>query len=226
MILLAIDTAASLCAASVHDAGSTERGRAVRDLGKGHAEHLMAVIDEALAQAGVTFADLGAVAVSIGPGSFTGIRVGVSAARGLALALSVPVVGVTTLEALAFEARATVPGRAILAALDGGRGEIHAALFGADGKELAAAAALDAETALLLAREQAAVVTGSAADILQALAGGELEIAGCAATADIAAYASLASSKPLDGSRPAPLYLRSADAKVQEGFAVSRKAAT
>lgn len=224
MILLTIDTSANLCAASIHDA--KERGRAVRDLGKGHAEHLMAVIDEALTQAGVTFADLGAVAVSIGPGSFTGIRVGVSAARGLALALGIPSVGVTTLEALAFEARATVPGRVILAALDGGRGEIHAALYDAEGMELAAPAALDAETALSLVRQEDAVVTGSAADILQALAGGKLEVAGRAATPDIAAYASLAASKPLDGSRPAPLYLRSADAKVQEGFAVSRKAAT
>ena len=86
------------------DAG-VELGRAVLDIGKGHAEILMDVIAEALGAAGIAFAGLGAVAVSVGPGSFTGVRVGVSAARGLALALKIPAVGVSTLEALAAETR-------------------------------------------------------------------------------------------------------------------------
>lgn len=226
MTLLAIDTSAKLCAASVHDTALGERGRAVRDLGKGHAEHLMAVIDEAMEAAGVGFADLDIVAVSVGPGSFTGIRVGVSAARGLALALGIPAIGVTTLEVLAFEARAIFPGRAVLAALDGGRSEIHAALHFAEGEELAVPAALDVQAALALVRTHGAVVTGSAADALQTLAGETLDIASSTATADIAAYATVALTKPIEGPRPAPLYLRSADAKVQEGFAVPRKAAS
>ena len=66
------------------------------DLGKGHAEHLMAVVHDAMSAAqGSTIRDLGTIAVSVGPGSFTGVRVGVSAARGLALALKIPAVGVT-----------------------------------------------------------------------------------------------------------------------------------
>ncbi|MBE0692228.1 MAG: tRNA (adenosine(37)-N6)-threonylcarbamoyltransferase complex dimerization subunit type 1 TsaB, partial [Aquamicrobium sp.] len=84
MRLLAIDTAADLCAACVRDTDGGERGRSVLDLGKGHAEHLMGVIEAALREAGCGFADLDAVAVSVGPGSFTGVRVGVAAARGLA----------------------------------------------------------------------------------------------------------------------------------------------
>ena len=118
MKLLAIDCAANLCAACVYDAAAgKELGRSVRDLGKGHAEHLMAVIDEALKAGGTDYAGLGAVAVSVGPGSFTGLRVGVSAARGLALALKIPAIGVTTLEALAAEASGGIsrppgPGRA------------------------------------------------------------------------------------------------------------------
>ena len=106
MMLLAIDTAAGLCAACVYDATAGEvTGRDVLDIGKGHAEHLMAVIGPPLSEAGIGYGDLGAIAVSVGPGSFTGVRVGVSAARGLALALKMPAIGVTTLEALAAEAR-------------------------------------------------------------------------------------------------------------------------
>ena len=87
MNLLAIDTAASICAACVLDTTSgRERGRAVLDLGKGHAEHLMGTIGEALEKESLGYHELGMVAVSVGPGSFTGSRVGVSAARGLALA--------------------------------------------------------------------------------------------------------------------------------------------
>src|SRR6185312_10742192 len=130
MIVLAIDCAASLCAACVYDAvAKKELGRNVLDLGKGHAEHLMAVIADALNASGVGYADLNAIAVSSGPGSFTGVRVGVSTARGLALALKIPAIGVTTLEALAGEAREKFPGRAVLVVLDGGREEVHAALY-------------------------------------------------------------------------------------------------
>jgi tRNA threonylcarbamoyladenosine biosynthesis protein TsaB len=222
MIILAIDTSANLCAASVH--ADHELGRCVRDLGKGHAEHLMAVVDEALAAAGKIYADLDRLAVSVGPGSFTGIRVGVSAVRGLALALKIPAIGVTTLEALALEARQANAGRNVMAALDGGRGEIHAALYGPDGEEIATPAAIDLKAACDLAKRANAVLVGTAADAIHA-AGGSLDIAGRQATADIAAYAVLGSGKPDTGARPAPLYLRSADAKVNAGFAVARKAA-
>src|SRR5690606_9789500 len=114
MNILAIDTAASLCAACVYDRDArAESGRAVIDLGKGHAEHIMAIIGEALERAGLGYDAVGAVAVSVGPGSFTGVRVGVAAARGLALALKIPAIGVSTLEALAAEARESFPGRPI-----------------------------------------------------------------------------------------------------------------
>ncbi|MCB8829752.1 tRNA (adenosine(37)-N6)-threonylcarbamoyltransferase complex dimerization subunit type 1 TsaB, partial [Escherichia coli] len=71
------------------------------DIGKGHAERLMAFIEQTLNHAAVPISAIGKIAVSIGPGSFTGVRVGVSTARGFGLALQCPVVGVSTLEALA-----------------------------------------------------------------------------------------------------------------------------
>ncbi len=222
MVTLAVDTSANLCAACVYDAQFGERGRAVRDLGKGHAEHLMAVIDEALVAAGKRYSDLDRIGVSIGPGSFTGIRVGVSAARGLALALGVPAIGVTNLEALTLETRDKFPERKVMAALEGGRGEIYLALFAPDGGELISPAATDIGMAAAMAGREDVVLTGTAADRVNEAAGGTYAIAGRYATADISVYAKLAAIARDATDRPVPLYLRSADAKVQEGFAVAR----
>ncbi|ODT03944.1 MAG: tRNA (adenosine(37)-N6)-threonylcarbamoyltransferase complex dimerization subunit type 1 TsaB [Mesorhizobium sp. SCN 65-20] len=224
MILLAIDCAASLCAASVHDTGAgRELGRSVRDLGKGHAEHLMAVIDEALAQAGKTYADLGRIAVSTGPGSFTGVRVGVSAARGFSLALKVPAVGVTTLEALAAETRDALGPRAVLAALDAGRDEIHAALYDEHGGVLREPAVLTLGEAAAIAASGPMALAGTAAKMIAEAAGKDLEFGPMLATADIGTYARLAAAK-VPGDRPKPVYLRAPDAKPQAGFVLPREA--
>lgn len=207
MLLLAIDTAATLCAACVLDTGAGERGRAVLDLGKGHAEHLMGVIDAALEAAGATYADLGGIAVSVGPGSFTGVRVGVAAARGLALALKVPAVGVSTLEALAAEA---APGRPAIARIEAGRGQAWVAAFCAAGEPVFGPAALSLEAADDFVRNAdagAVVATGT--------------------TADIATYARLGAAKLAAGpvpEKPKPLYLREADARPQDAFALPRRA--
>lgn len=231
MRILAIDTASVLCAACVLDTAAGELGRAVLDLGKGHAEHLMAAIGGAMSEAGCTYRDLDAIAVAVGPGSFTGVRVGVAAARGLALALGIPAVGVTTLEALAQQARQARPGRPVIAALDAGRGEIHAAAFSADGAPLLEPAALAIGDALTLAGKSDAdtVLAGSAARALAEAAGHDPAIVSEEATADIATYARLGAIKlsipGATAARPKPVYLRAADAKPQTGFALPRKAA-
>lgn len=208
MNLLAIDTAAGPCAASVLDTATGERGREVRQLGTGHAEHLMEVVGLALARAGLAYRDLDAVVVSVGPGSFTGVRVGVAAARGLALALKVPAVGVSTLEALAAEARERNPGRKVIARIDAGRGQVYAASFSARGQPVfgPAALSLDAAEAMLREAGDAVVVDGR--------------------TADIGVYARLGAQKLAAGGAmpsPKPLYLRDADAKPQTAFVLPRK---
>ncbi|TPK69963.1 tRNA (adenosine(37)-N6)-threonylcarbamoyltransferase complex dimerization subunit type 1 TsaB [Mesorhizobium sp. B2-3-3] len=223
MKVLAIDCAASLCAACVYDAAAeVELGRSVLDLGKGHAEHLMAVIAEAMKAGATDYAGLGAVAVAVGPGSFTGLRVGVSTARGLALALKVPAIGVTTLEALAAEAAAAFPGRAVLAALDAGREEIHAALYDKMSALTYGPAVATLAEATALAVDNAAVLAGTAAAQIATSAGRAFDIGPRAATADIVTYARLAATKG-EGDRPKPLYLRGADAKPQAGFILSRQ---
>ena len=224
MILLTLDTVASLCAAGVWDADAgRELSRCVRDPGKGHAEILMSVIDAALAAAGRAYADLGGIAVAVGPGSFTGIRVGVSTARGLALALSVPSTGVSTLDALADEARAAFPGRPVLVALDARRDEIYVATYGPDDTQSAAPRIVRLPEAVELARQGAPVLAGNAATMIAKAAGGGFDVATEAATADIATYARLAGRQGFSGEKPRPLYLRGADAKPQEGFALPRR---
>jgi len=110
--LLAFDTSAAHCAAALllHGKIITQTRE---DMAKGQSERLMPMIEEVLTAAGFHWRDLGAVAVGVGPGNFTGIRISVAAARGLALGLGVPAVGVTGLEVLAFgstgRSRAVLP---------------------------------------------------------------------------------------------------------------------
>src|SRR5260370_37708170 len=102
MLILAIDTALDACAAGVLD---TEAGRLIAQESKamkcGHAEALMPLIARVIEQSGIAFSSLDRIAVTTGPGSFTGLRVGLSAARGIALAANKQVVGLTTLTAYA-----------------------------------------------------------------------------------------------------------------------------
>src|SRR5207245_2123184 len=102
MLILAIDTALDACAAAVLDTSAggviAQESQAMK---RGHAEALMPLIARVVKASGVAFAALDRIAATTGPGSFTGLRVGLSAARGIALAASKPVVGVTTLTAFA-----------------------------------------------------------------------------------------------------------------------------
>ncbi|MBA3447620.1 MAG: tRNA (adenosine(37)-N6)-threonylcarbamoyltransferase complex dimerization subunit type 1 TsaB [Pseudaminobacter sp.] len=223
MKLLAIDCSASLCAACVFDAeADREIGRSVLDLGKGHAEHLMAVVGEALKDAALGFSDLDAIAVSVGPGSFTGVRVAVSAARGFALALKIPAVGVTTLEALAAEARDQFGARNVLSALDGGREEIQAAVYDEFGAVLYAPAVITLSQAADMAKRFSAGLAGTAAKTVAAMLSPTPNTGPLAATADIAVYARLAARTAFSGEKPRPLYLREPDAKPQAGFVLPR----
>jgi tRNA threonylcarbamoyladenosine biosynthesis protein TsaB len=222
-MLVTLDTCATLCAASISDAGA-ELGRSVRDIGTGHAEQLMDVIADALAAAGKAYRDLTGIGVSVGPGSFTGIRVGVSTARGLALALKVPSVGVGTLDAIAEETRRLFPARAVLVALDARRDELYTAAFDPEGRIVAEPAVMTLEQAVeLLGKLADPVLAGSAAPMLADAAGGAFDIASTAATADIAAYARLAHRQGFSGERPKPLYLRAPDAKPQASFVLPRR---
>ncbi|MGB3503227.1 MAG: tRNA (adenosine(37)-N6)-threonylcarbamoyltransferase complex dimerization subunit type 1 TsaB [Mesorhizobium sp.] len=228
MIVLAIDTASTLCAVCLWDAAqSRELGRAVEDIGKGHAERLMELIERALGEAGIGYDKVGVIAVSVGPGSFTGIRVGVSAARGLALALGIPAHGVTTLSAIAEAVRAKTSGRRIVAAIDAKRDELYAADHARDGSVTAGPMIVRYDAAASLAAGEPPVLAGSGAAIIAdriEQAGGERPaiLDDHATTADIAIYAALAAAGKSANSPPKPLYLRAPDARPQGGFALPR----
>jgi tRNA threonylcarbamoyladenosine biosynthesis protein TsaB len=219
MLTLAIDTAANFCSACLWDAAT---GRVLasqeRDIGRGHAEQLMDVIAETLAAAGRPFADIERVAVAIGPGSFTGIRVGVAAARGFGLALGVPVAGVTMLEALAADARAETDGT-VTVAIRGGRGQLFMQSFDPAGNPLGEPQAVDSDAAADAVPASATFLAGNAARDVAAQLDRAIGIGVDRATGAIATIARLSETS---GREPAPLYLRGADARPQEGFALPR----
>lgn len=149
MNILGFDTAASSCSAALWCDGrvSARRGEPMT---RGHAEALMPMILAVLDDAGARFDDLDAIAVTRGPGSFTGLRVGLATAQGLSLARDLPVTGVTTLEAAAFgvcRAREAPPNGAcnIVAAIDTRRADVYVQVFSPAMRPLSEPAALMAD---------------------------------------------------------------------------------
>jgi len=218
MIVLALDTAGVDCAAAVYDSGSDSvMGEVTETIGRGHAEHLMHVIDEALAKAGTALSAIERVVVTVGPGSFTGIRIGVAAARGFALSLDIPAVGVTTLEVMAAAAGKQNPGKPVLAAIDAKREEIYLQAFGADGSPLDEARAVTVDEARTIVSAFDGIVTGTAVARLSDAPPAERPDA-----FPIAIVARLGAAKPVS-EKPKPLYLRGPDARPQAGYAVPRQ---
>lgn len=103
MYILALDTACGRCSVAVYGDGE-ERSFLVSEQATRQAEQLIPMIEQALEQAEIGYSDLDVVAVTIGPGSFTGVRIGLATARGIALASGTPLMGITTLECMAYAA--------------------------------------------------------------------------------------------------------------------------
>jgi tRNA threonylcarbamoyladenosine biosynthesis protein TsaB len=184
--ILAFDTSAAHCAAAL--LWGDRVVLRLEEMQKGQAERLFPMLEEILTEGGVAWRDLAAIAVGTGPGNFTGVRISVAAARGLALALGVPAIGVTRLEAMAYGAT-----RPVSVVEDARRGEVYVQSFFAAGPDQARIVAVEAMGPL------AARVVGFGG-VAPAMALAE-------AMARIAA-GRLGHAQP----RPAPVYLRGADA--------------
>mgnify|MGYP000112016950 CR=1 FL=1 len=212
MLTLAIDTSGADCA--VHLARDGAALTQLREtLGRGHAERLAPMTQEALAQAGVKAPDIARIGVVTGPGSFAGIRVGVAFARGLALALKAPALGVSLFDLWAREYAA----EPVLAAVhDSGRGEAAFRLY-RKGDPAGAVMRLPYEAAAAAVREESAapMLAGSAAQrIAEFLPGARLAPD---APADLALLARIAADADPAAFPPAPLYVRPPDAKLPGG---------
>lgn len=177
----------------------------------------MGIVDRAMDKAGLALSAVDRIAVTIGPGSFTGIRVGVAAARGFALSLGVPAVGITTLAVMAEAQRQKTPGRPVLTAMDAKRNEIYLQAFNADGEPLDEARAVTVEEAQTVAAAFDGEITGSATPLLKPDATGDH-----ANHFPISLVARLGADADPSAGKPKPLYLRGPDAKPQAGFAIAR----
>jgi tRNA threonylcarbamoyladenosine biosynthesis protein TsaB len=167
MLILAIDTALDACAAAVLDA---ETGKLIAQesqaMKRGHAEALMPLIGRVVVASGTAFAELGRIAVTTGPGSFTGLRVGLSAARGIALAANIPVVGVTTLAAYAAPIVSQNAEHPVVSAIDARHDHVYLQVVSGNGSALVRPRLAPIAEALDAWRFGAPVLVGNAAAML------------------------------------------------------------
>lgn len=217
MPLLAIDCATDACSAALWIRGGPGPGR-FEPMKRGHGEALMPMVQSVMTEAGLSFADLDSVAVTVGPGAFTGLRIGMSAARGIALAAGKPLIGVTTLEAVA---GAQDPWDGLLLVVLGSkRADVYAQIFEPDGAAACDPCAVPPEevSSMLPAAAGIAVAGDAAAAVMAALAGRRPKpvrlpgpgLPDAAVVARIAAGREAGAGDP--PGPPAPLYLRPPDA--------------
>jgi tRNA threonylcarbamoyladenosine biosynthesis protein TsaB len=228
MHVLAIDTALAACAAAIFDSVADEVVHSESlPLERGHAEELMPLIARVMQDAGLAFSQLDRIAVTIGPGSFTGLRVGIAAARGIALAAGKPVVGISTLAAYCAPALADDLADTVLAAIDARHGHVYMQMAGGE-------------------RFRIPPTYASLADALRAIepAQGEVHLAGSAAhliaehwpagkrppmvrragpVPEIEWVARLAVRADPQISPAKPLYLRAPDARPQQAARLPRQ---
>jgi tRNA threonylcarbamoyladenosine biosynthesis protein TsaB len=220
MLILAIDTALDACAAGVLDTNVgaliAQESQAMK---RGHAEALMPLIGRVIREAGIGFAALDRIAVTTGPGSFTGLRVGLSAARGIGLAANKPVVGLSTLTAYAAPVVGQNAAQPVVSAIDARHDHVYFQVVSGDGGSLMRPRVAPVEEALGAAQFGAAHLVGNAAQILadrwpaDALPPFKVDPQ---PAPDITWLAWLGAAVSPDTSPARPYYLRAPDAKPQK----------
>jgi tRNA threonylcarbamoyladenosine biosynthesis protein TsaB len=228
MRVLAIDTALAACAVAVLDIG---RGGILAQetlrMTRGHAEALMPLLARMMQRAGIAFADVDRIAVTTGPGSFTGLRVGIAAARGIALAAGKPAIGLTTLAAYAAPLIAATDALPVVAAVDARHDHVYLQIFGPGGRRLVAPRLASLRDAVQRAAASGAPrIVGNAAELLAASwPAGEPPPAAVVqqAAPDIAWVARLGAAAEPTGAPVKPLYLRTPDAQPQDAAQLPRR---
>ena len=227
MLILALDTALEACSVALHDIASDRTlARASQAMARGHAEALVPMVDQVMVESGREFSDIGLFAVTVGPGSFTGLRVGLSAARGFGLATGRPVIGISTLATLAAPLLAEDDGVPVVAAIDARHDNLYIQMIGPGGRVMVSARQLALKDAVRAVANGPARLVGSGGPLLAsawpATAPAPLEIV-ATNTPDPVWLARLASVADPAKSEPRPLYLRDADAKPQTAARIARR---
>jgi len=210
-IILAVDTCFGVCSAAIVEGGRT-LAHANEAMERGHAEALAPMVETVMRQAGLDFTALDRLAVTVGPGTFTGQRVGLAFMRGLRVALKKPLIGVTSLGAMAERARRESGAATAAAVHDAKRGEVYVEAVG--NSALNVRVLLFAEAVALLGPISDLVLTGTAAERLAREIGITRVIA---ADAPDAIWVGRLAAAMQPSAPPRPLYLRAPDAKLPAG---------
>jgi tRNA threonylcarbamoyladenosine biosynthesis protein TsaB len=229
--VLAIDTALGACAACILQVGAqdAEPEPPIQEslaMERGHAEALMPLIERVVKRSEGGFPGIDRIAVSVGPGSFTGLRVGISAARAIALGTGKPCVGVTTLSAYAAPVVASGVGTLVAAAVDARHGQVYLQVFGPAGRTVVAPLIVPARDAARQLGTGMVRIVGSGAGVLlaEALAIGlDAAVVDDGAAPDILWVARLGAVAVAERAPPKPVYLRPPDAKPQDHVRIPRR---
>ena len=227
MRVLAIDTALAACSAAVLDmsrGGITARETLA--MNRGHAEALMPLIARVMDQAGIEFADLDRVAVTTGPGSFTGLRVGISASRGIALAAGKPAIGLSTLAGFAAPLIAEDDNSNVVAVIDARHDHVYIQVFGTGGRTLVSPRAATLRDAIRAAITGPVRIIGSGAGLLATAWPKGVEpplLVDNSGAPDVAWIARLGAAAAEGYGPPRPLYLRAPDVQPQDAARLPRR---
>ena len=227
MRVLAIDPALEACSAAVLETGPD--GIVAREsiaMSRGHAEALMPLVARVLDRAELDFAAIDRVAVTTGPGSFTGLRVGIAAARGLGLAGGKPVVGISTLAAYAAPFLADDDSVPVVAVIDARHDHVYLQVFGPGGRTVVTPRIASLREALRAAATGAPRLIGTAAEMLAAAWPADQRaprLVDARRAPDVDWVARLGAAATDTGVPPKPLYLRAPDAQPQNAAQLARR---
>jgi tRNA threonylcarbamoyl adenosine modification protein YeaZ len=223
MLILAIDTALDACQAGVIEPPDRIVAEETIEMTRGHAEALMPLLARMMDRAELSFSDLDRITVTVGPGSFTGLRVGIAAARGIALASGKPAIGVSTLAALAapYLWAERLP---VVAAIDARHDHIYFERVGQGGRVVMSPRVMPLIEAVRGAKG-AAIIVGSAAEAIARDWPEGVAVPGLdrKSAPSLAAIARLGAAANPAYAVPKPLYLRPADARPQDSARLPRR---
>jgi tRNA threonylcarbamoyladenosine biosynthesis protein TsaB len=225
--ILAIDTALGACSACVLAQDAAEPlALETQSMERGHAEALLPLVERVVSQVDGGFSTIDRVAVTIGPGTYTGLRVGIAAARAVGLAAGVPVVGVTTLSALIAPLMSGDKRRLLAAAIDARHGQVYFHMVAPGGRSVIQPTIIGIRDAVRLIGAGPVALNGSGAPAIavEALTSGiDAVVPSGAGEPDIAWVARLGLAADPAQTLPKPLYLRSPDAKPQDQARLPRR---